>query len=332
MLTEASFRRAVAVSVLAPSLHNSQPWLFERQDDRVLVRVDPSRWLRHEDPLHREQVLSCGAAVHHLVVGLRHAGFDVTWEATPTDDPDLVAVVTVLGRRPETWHELHLYTAAAGRHMDRTAFADAPVPAIVLEQLAAVASEQGCSLRRLDHRGVTALAILTDLAEQRFQDDPALRAEQQGWTSDLEHPAEGVPRNALAMDPSDAFPVRLRDFSGSTAGKTAGKAADKPGLGADDHAVIVVLSTETDDRRAWVRCGWALSDVLLNLADQGLVASPLNQPLEVSGLRACLRAACEVDGFPQLALRLGYPSAFGSPRTGRRPVEQVLLEEVLRQP
>lgn len=310
-LTGPLLRRAVSVAVRAPSLHNSQPWRFVRAGNRVLVRADPDRWLRHEDPLHREQVISCGAATHHLVIGLRHEGLDVSWE--PGQSDDLVATVTVLGPRPETWQEQHLLAAALTRHTDRSAFGPEHVPSALLEQLSAVASAAGCSLVRLDPRGVTALAILTDLAAERIRDDPELRAEQARWTSGEAHPREGVPVDATPAEV--ASPVHLRDFRGA--------AVDSP-LVPDAPGELVVLATPTDDRAAWVRAGWALSEVLLTLTSQGLACSPLNQPLELHGLRACLQAAGRIDGHPQMALRLGYPATVGSPRTARRPVEDVL--------
>ncbi|MGZ6827937.1 MAG: Acg family FMN-binding oxidoreductase [Mycobacteriales bacterium] len=313
LLTDTLLRRAVAVAVRAPSLHNTQPWRFVRAGDRVLVRADPDRWLRHEDPLHREQVLSCGAATHHLVVGLRHEGLDATWQPATGGDPDLVATVTVVGHRPETWEEQHLLAAALSRYTDRSTFGPEHVPTALLHQLSAVAAAAGCSLTQLDARGVTALAILTDLAAERLRDDPALRDEQARWTTDPRHPKEGVPVDATPADVVSA--VHLRDFRGRAVGTPT--FPDAPGE-------LVVLATPTDDRAAWARAGWALSEVLLTLTGQGLASSPLGQPLELHGLRACLRAAGRVDGYPQLVLRLGYPATFGSPRTARRPVEDVL--------
>jgi hypothetical protein len=161
---------------------------------------------------------------------------------------------------------------------------------------------------------VAALAILTDLAQEQLAADPELRAEQQRWTADAHLPAEGVPTDALGW--VEHSPVPLRDFGGSPVRPPA------PDLTAP--AVVLVLATPTDDRPSWVRCGWALSEVLLRLTGEGVAATPLNQPLELHGLRASLRAAARVDGYPQMALRVGYPTSFGSPRTGRRPVEDVL--------
>ena len=51
-----------------------------------------------------------------------------------------------------------------------------------------------------------------------------------------------------------------------------------------------------------------LLGVLLAAADDGYVASYLNQPIEVPGLRQQLRNELRLAGRPQLVMRVGRPS------------------------
>ena len=47
-------------AVLAPSGHNTQPWLFRLRDDKVELYADRTRGLAVVDPEDRALVISCG--------------------------------------------------------------------------------------------------------------------------------------------------------------------------------------------------------------------------------------------------------------------------------
>jgi hypothetical protein len=65
--------------------------------------------------------------------------------------------------------------------------------------------------------------------------------------------------------------------------------------------------------------------VLLAAAADWYVASYLNQPLELPGLRQQLRDELRLDGWPQMILRLGRPAGPLPPPTPRRPASDLLL-------
>ncbi len=74
--TRDQLRAAVAWAVLAPSSHNSQPWLFDVRPDHVDVLADRSRALPVVDPDDRELTISVGAAVYMLGIALQRFGHD----------------------------------------------------------------------------------------------------------------------------------------------------------------------------------------------------------------------------------------------------------------
>src|SRR3954453_20953144 len=61
-------------AILAPSSHNSQPWLFHIHDSEIELQADFSRACRKVDPQDRELIMSCGCALFHLRVAMRHFG------------------------------------------------------------------------------------------------------------------------------------------------------------------------------------------------------------------------------------------------------------------
>src|SRR5215218_1282576 len=86
--------RVVAVAVRAPSLHNSQPWMFTLRAGALELRADLSRHLRGTDPDGRQMLISCGAALFGARLGVRALGYlpDVDLLPDPSE-PDLVARV-----------------------------------------------------------------------------------------------------------------------------------------------------------------------------------------------------------------------------------------------
>jgi hypothetical protein len=56
-------------AILAPSGHNTQPWLFDVYNNIIVMYADRTRALPVVDPEDRELTISCGAALSHLLLG-----------------------------------------------------------------------------------------------------------------------------------------------------------------------------------------------------------------------------------------------------------------------
>src|SRR3712207_5479140 len=79
----------VEAATRAPSIHNTQPWAFRADGDRLEVRTDPARALHTLDPSGRQRTVSCGVAVEFAVVALAVAGRGADVELLPDGaDPD----------------------------------------------------------------------------------------------------------------------------------------------------------------------------------------------------------------------------------------------------
>lgn len=83
-------------AILAPSSHNSQPWLFRLDKTRLELYADRTRACRVVDPDDRELIMSCGAALFHLRSALAHFGYLGPVEILPErEDSDLIARLTL---------------------------------------------------------------------------------------------------------------------------------------------------------------------------------------------------------------------------------------------
>ena len=70
MSQPADLAEAVERALRAPSVHNTQPWLWRINPGVIELHADWTRHLAATDPDRRDVLLSCGAALHHLQVAL----------------------------------------------------------------------------------------------------------------------------------------------------------------------------------------------------------------------------------------------------------------------
>ena len=81
---------------MAPSIHNTQPWLFRPHDGTIDVLADRRRHLKAIDPDRRALYVSIGAALLNLQVALRAQGRVSRLLLLPDPgQPDLCATVDI---------------------------------------------------------------------------------------------------------------------------------------------------------------------------------------------------------------------------------------------
>ncbi|MGY1669803.1 Acg family FMN-binding oxidoreductase [Geodermatophilus sp. SYSU D00710] len=320
----------VEAATRAPSIHNTQPWSFRADGDRLAVRTDPDRALRALDPSGRQRIVSCGVAVEFAVVALAAAGRAADAETLPDPaDPDLLAVVTVTGEREPTEHERALGSAIAARHTERAPFLPRAVPAEVVDRLQATAGGfRVWSKAITESEEEVATVFLISRAEEIEQGEPEYLEELQRWMRTDPAAVDGIPVGAVpADDPSTrASNWLIRDFVvGSRPGGPVSHDRDPDAPPPEvERPTVVLMGTDGDDRGAWLTAGRALGRVLLEATAEGLAASPLTQALDWPATRTQLRSRLSLTGYPQMLLRLGYPGSDRTPSTNRRPVADVL--------
>ncbi|MCG5076960.1 Acg family FMN-binding oxidoreductase [Paraburkholderia tagetis] len=321
---EFSVRFALRHATLAPSSHNSQPWRFVRDADRVLLCADRLRALPVVDPYDRELIISCGAALFNLRVALASLGIGYAITTFPSNaDPDLLAEVCLLRERT-TGAELAAFMSAIyERVTTRHPFSPEPVDATIEQHLREAAHAEGVEVACVSAAGPRyAIAELVAEADHRQFADPGFRRELAKWIHPR-HADDGMPAYAAGLAPLLDFTAPLVASAIRTFDLGGGLAATHRDLVAGSP-LLLCLATGVDDAQAWLATGQALERVLLLATLHGLCASYLNQPIEVPELRQKLGALTGLPpGYhPQLLLRIGH----GTPdaATPRRPLGKVM--------
>lgn len=323
----ASLRRAIRSAVRAPSVYNSQPWRWRAStNDGVDLFADPNRRLNTIDVDGRDQLVSCGAALHHLVVALAGMGWAAQVERFP--DPEnthhLAHVRPLLATpSPETVRQARVIPR---RRTDRRRFSATGPGTNLLEALTARAADCGTELHVVA-QGVARerlLAIITRSGDLQRQ-QAGYAAELARWTGRYAGAGDGITADTMvAVGPSQPGEVPMRAF-------TRGALAQSPNSFAQtDASALMVLSSSRDDRLGALRAGEATSAVLLAATDIGLATTPLSQPMEVATTRAEIRDdIVGPQSFPQMLLRVGWPQPGcpDLPPTPRRGLDHVLAEQ-----
>lgn len=308
---------ALRRAVRAPSMHNSQPWRWHIRPHGVDLYTDATRRLPRTDPEGRDQVMSCGAALHHLLVALADVGQGARVRRLP--DPTRPFHLATIEPAPDVDVDIDagLVDAIDRRRTDRRPFRAWPVPPELTGELAAIADRFGVGLAVVtDPRTCHQLFRAIEEAGRTQDADPAYVAELAAWSGRAHGARDGVPADRAPTPGGVPGRMPMRAFPG--------QAPPVPVTGEPESAALLLLSTATDSPLQWLRVGEVTSALLLTATRMGLAGSPLTQALEVGGTRTFVRDHVTGGAHPQMLLRLGWPQGESLPPTPRRPLEEVV--------
>ncbi len=318
-------RTAVHLACWAPSLHNSQPWKWVADGATLHLYVDPDRVLPSTDRSGREAYIGCGAALDHLRVAMAAVGWasNVDRFPDPNDHYHLASIdfspINVISD-----HCRRLAEAILHRRTDRLPF-DAPKNPESLNLLLRIAVGTGTvHLDVLADELRPQLAQASRLTESLRMHDSSYHDELTWWTGHFED-SDGIPRSSLLsatesdrVDIGRSFPVSAHH--------------ERRAALREDQSTVLVLSTEQDTHKDALRCGEALSAVLLECTSAGMATCTLSHLTELQSSRHLVgaltgrKAATGRGAMPQLVIRVGEAHPLGElpPMTPRRPLRDVL--------
>ena len=312
-------KNAVLLACRAPSVHNSQPWLWVAEGGVLRLFVDRHRTVPGTDDSGREAIISCGAVLDHLRVAMLVAGWHASIKRLPNpEDPDQLASIEFSSVDHVTDAQRDRATAILQRRTDRLPLGRPTYWDTFEPVLRRAIDDSPVTLHVLSDDARPQLVEASELAEAVRRDDLSYQLELDWWTSPFVN-NEGVPPSALAsgeehrrVDVGRQFPVRSH--------------LDRRPEVTVDWSKILVLSTAKDTRADALRCGEVLSTVLLECTAAGMATCTLTHLIEIDESRDVVRSLIEQRGEPQLLIRAGTaPSMEGPPApTPRNPLGDVL--------
>ena len=309
---------ALALACRAPSIHNSQPWRWVKTDHHVELFADPARLLRAADTTGREALISCGAVLDHFRVAMSAAGWHTSVKRFP-DPGDPLHLATVEFTAAAVCDE-HTRRADAIllRRTDRLPLSTPPDWPRLAHSLSEHAGSDAVRVDVIADQSRDSVVDASQLAEELHRHDPEYQSELSWWTADFVT-SDGIPPSALISAAESGRVVAGRTFP------MVGQ-RERRGEVNDDRSKILVLSTEDTSNENVLRCGEALSTVLLDAAMAGMATCTLTHITEVPAGREIIASLIPGDVIPQVLVRVGRAPALDAtaPPTPRRPIEQVL--------
>jgi len=310
---------AVELACRAPSLHNSQPWRWVAGGTSIDLFLDPHRTVTSTDKSGREAIISCGAALDHFRVAMAAVGWNTNVAEFPNpNNLDHLASIDFVPTDYVAQARRDLAGAIPRRRTSRLSFGP-PKHWSSLEPVLRNAVEG--DFVALDVLGADArprLAETARLTEALRRYDDEYHHELNWWTSPLRK-FEGIPESALVSESDDhrvdvnrRFPIDPLD--------------ERSSAGTYDEAKILVLSTFGDTRVDALRCGRALSTILLECTMAGLSTCPVTHITELEATREMIRDLTRRAALPQILIRVGVEPEGELPHhpTPRRPLSDVL--------
>ena len=312
---------------LAPSGHNSQPWLVRIVTrNEWIVGADPERRLPAVDPDNRELLLSLGAFVENLALSAGAMGFETGVEVIAKQASDREVLRIRLRRaapRPYPLDRLtHRMTVKQGHRPEELK------PGLV-KALSAAADGRlyyfprgGSHAKRLEESAVEAfrLQVARDEAQKelaawvRIEDDEARRGrdgltvaslEISGlvgwWMSNFTEPLDFL---------NDDFRKRSVEITARLAGQGAG---------------WLVLTSPGSSPADLIEAGRRFERLALIAREHRLAIHPMTQCLEEEASRKHIAEKHRPDMLPQFLLRVGYLDRYPDPVSLRRPVSWFVL-------
>jgi hypothetical protein len=341
-------RPAVAIvhsAVLAANAHDTQPWMFRIDGDRIDVYADMERHLGAMDPFRREMHLSLGCALENAVLVARSLGYAASVEIASgslreegsTRAPRRVASIGLAGQSPDV---SPLVAAIPHRHTNRSPYrGDRRISDETLNQLTARASDVHARLIWItDPLARRDFASATVAATQNIVADSMMIADSDRWfrstDAQIELHRDGPTLYCAGLSPLVLFGARLMPISAQSAHRHWIDQTRDAQLGTNPVIGLIAVK-DLYDRDQALRGGRLWQRLHLQGTLLGLGMQPLNQLPECVDRELQLGKpstyARTLAGFcgdsqwqPTFAFRVGWPTrpAAASPR---RTLQSVVM-------
>jgi len=307
----------------APSVHNTQPWVWRVDGTRVDLYADFRRQLVYADPRRRDLLISCGAALHHLQVAAGALGWDTKVRRTPDPGEERLIAKVELTRSKRVVPADDTLDVLDKRITDRRRLSSWPVPVDRIHALATAGSAWGAQVLPIEEdmarAQVERLTRRADLVQKR---NPRYVEEIDAWmrTSGRDGVPMGHAPERGEVEGPDALNRRFPHGD-----------LEDPVIDPEPSSdAMLIVCTSSDDAISRIRAGESLSAAWLEATRQNLSLVPLSQALEVEETRRVLQTDVLGDlAIAQIVLRVGWLplSIDGLTPTPRRSLEEVRVRE-----
>jgi len=304
-------KQLIGYAVLAPSAHNTQPWLFRVVDKTIDIIADRSRALPVVDAEDKGLLISCGTCAGILTQALEATGFVFKRTFLPDPSfPDLIARFRITAEKEPKENWINDLNSIRLRRSARAGFITQPLPLAVAEKLINQRDESGVRLAFWqDAQSESAVLSSVVHADRELSSDKHYRRENASWINPIRaRTHDGIPTDSTQIAPTEE--IWSPDLSFASSG--------------DRTTLLGAIFTEGDRPLDWIKAGSLLADSLIQASKQGLSAAITTHLIAFPGMKNQFRAVSSPKEHIQVLIRVGF--AKRCPLTPRRPIHDVMLQ------
>ena len=303
-------------AVLAPSGHNTQPWLLHPHKESLYVSIHPNHHLSIDGSglLSVEPYISIGTFLEVFRLAAEGFGYELTIKLFPKEDK--VAELSI-GRRI-TPHP-QLLGAIVKRVSNRNPYEQTPIPSTKLnaflgEQLTGVGTTLVTKRPDIDFMAEqTAVGIKSIMAE------PLYRLELSKWVrTNQTRKFDGMPGFTHGFGNVQSLVSRVAVRHAPKHGPQAKKSHNL----VQDSGALVIVRCQDDEKTSFINAGRLYSRVCVLAADAGLSTSALGASVLAPISREQVKKHFGFDDRPIYVLRIGKATK-ESANSPRWPVEKL---------
>jgi len=313
-------------AILAPSGHNTQPWLFSIKNETVEIYANLKKRLFVMDPLSRELYLSLGACLANLTMAADSFKIKSEIAYFPNGLSDeLCARVTFKDQSHSRLEDPTLLSAMVARRNNRENYLGTAIEDEIKENWRAFVKDGDFRLDLVTDPIVKqGLARVTGEGLRMAFANKSFRNELADWIrNNYVYCEDGIPVNTTDLPAPSliaAALIKLIDIGPLKAKNDKKKMVDSP--------VVAVISSKGDDPLSWVKSGEIFERVQVSAAGSGIASAVLVAAIEEGDLYKKVQEILGTDFRPQMIFRLGYPGK-QSLHAPRIPVEKLLVSPVV---
>lgn len=320
-------REILFLASLAPSGHNTQPWLVKYiEPNHWIIGNDKSKWLPAVDPTQRETILSIGAFLQNLEYVAADKGYACQFTIlAATNQDENIAEVKLDKSTNKIPYDVEKIKK---RRTVRSNYQAAPLKKEDQVYLTGGESDffhflpnNSKEYQWLNEQTIEANRI------QAYRD--AAQKELAGWIrfsgKDAEKYGDGLTTASMEIDGMPAWVLRnfynessvlKKSFREQSIDKVKQQVAQSAGwllITSKDNSVISLLET-----------GRRMQKLFLKIRERMIAIHPMTQILEESATSQILNQSIGITDNVQFILRTGYLKTYPDPVSIRRPVDRFI--------
>lgn len=295
-------RHLIKFAVLAPSSHNSQPWYFRVKDNLIEVFIDNRRILPESDKDNRQAFISIGCAIENILIASNYYGYSHL--VNFIDYGNHVANIVLKRDKLIGTKESHLIFSIPKRVTNRSKYLNKMPPQSVLNEIKSLETEDLNIHIVTDMYTKNLLADAVLKASIEAMDSKDFRVELSNYIkSNITKDKIGMPGFGLGIP----FPVSMiAPFLVKYLNLNKLSHKKDKDLLENNTPVFIIVATESDDLKSWVKTGQIYQKIALRGVQKGLSTSMWAAPIQIGNYYKNFQNILQTEFRPQAFFRLGY--------------------------